>query len=136
MSALFEQALEQFPGKIKIVFKNYPLNKHKFARTAALAALAAAEQGRFWIFHDQLFQHFNGSKQLTNADIDNIATKSELDLVRFRKDMFSSAILQQLNRDLNIAEEIGVDSTPTIFVNGRLLKRRPLNELIEEELEK
>lgn len=136
MSALFEQVLEQYPGKVKIVFKNYPLDKHLFARSAALAALAAAEQGKFWIYHDLLFRHFQNAKQLTTADIEALAAQAGLDLARFKKDIASSAVRQKLGRDISIADEIGVDSTPTIFVNGRQLKKRQLQELIDEELGK
>ncbi|UCE56957.1 MAG: hypothetical protein JSV31_01505, partial [Desulfobacterales bacterium] len=48
--------LEKNPTSVKIVFKNFPLRNHKYAATAAVAAIAADRQGKFWEFHDELFK--------------------------------------------------------------------------------
>ena len=68
---LLEQVLENNPDTVKIVFKNMPLNFHKFAVPAALSALAAGEQGKFWEFHDELFDI---TPKLSPEDINGIAT--------------------------------------------------------------
>jgi protein-disulfide isomerase len=52
---VLEQVLEKNPNQVKLVFKNFPLRNHKFAMEAAIAALAAEKQGKFWEFHDLLF---------------------------------------------------------------------------------
>ena len=52
---LFEQVLDKYPNSVKIVFKHYPLDFHKQAFPAALASMAAGEQGKFWEYHDELF---------------------------------------------------------------------------------
>jgi protein-disulfide isomerase len=56
---VLEQVLEKYPHDVKIVFKNYPLRNHKFAMKAAIAALAAGSEGKFWEFHDELFKNYN-----------------------------------------------------------------------------
>lgn len=111
-----------------------PLRFHKFAEPAALAALAAAEQGKFWEFHDELFAI---SPKLSPIDIKGIAKKLGLDINKFNTDMASPAIKQKLAKDLQDAQKSGVTGTPTIFVNGIKLKNRTLpaiQKLIDEEL--
>ena len=131
---LLEQVLENNPDTVKIVFKNMPLNFHKFAAPAALAALAAGEQGKFWEFHDELFDI---TPKLSPEDINGIATKLGLDIARFKKDMESDSIKQKLAKDLKDAQNAGVTGTPTIFVNGIKVKNRSvpaIQKLIDEEL--
>ena len=67
---VFEQVLEKYPQDVKLVFKNFPLRNHKFAEKAAIAALAAGEQGKFWEFHDLLFKNYN---KLSDQKIQEIA---------------------------------------------------------------
>jgi len=119
---LLEQVLEQNPESVKIVFKNFPLNNHKEAGPAALAALAAGQQGKFWEYHDKLF----AEKKIEKRDFDRIATELGLDLQRFKKDMKSPKLQRQLRADMAEARENGVSGTPTVFVNGRKLKQRSL----------
>ncbi len=132
---LLEQVLEHNPDTVKIVLKNMPLNFHKLAAPAALAALAAGNQGKYWEYHDELF----ATPKLNKNSFDAIATKLGLDLVKFKKDSVSPAIQQQLAKDLKDAKEAGVTGTPTIFINGVKLKKRDLpsfQKLIDEELAK
>jgi protein-disulfide isomerase len=56
---VLEQVLEKNPENVKFVFKNYPLRNHKFAMKAAVAALAARSEGKFWEFHDELYKNYN-----------------------------------------------------------------------------
>ncbi|MDH3567988.1 MAG: thioredoxin domain-containing protein, partial [Desulfobacteraceae bacterium] len=70
MVPLLEQVLENNPENVKIVFKNFPLRRHKYATKAAMAALAADGQGKFWAFHDRLFENY---KQLSDQKINDIA---------------------------------------------------------------
>lgn len=131
---LLEQVLEHNPDTVKIVFKNMPLNFHRFAEPAALAALAAGEQGKFWEFHDALFA---ASSKLSLDVINGIATKLGLDMEKFKTDMASAAIKQKLAQDLQDAKEAGVTGTPTLFVNGIRLKSRTLpaiQKIVDEEL--
>ena len=132
---LLEQVLENNPDTVKIVLKNMPLNFHKMASPAALAALAAKEQGKFWEFHDELF----AGPKISTESIQAIAKKLKLDIEKFNKDINSPEIKQKLNQDLHDAKEAGVTGTPTIFVNGVKVKTRTLEamqKLIDEKLGK
>ncbi len=117
---LLEQVFEQNKNNVKLVFKNMPLSFHQFAEPAARAALAAAKQGKFWEFHDALFS----AGKLNDQTITSVATKIGLDLPLFQSDMNSTAVKQQLEKDIQDAEKAGVRGTPTIFINGTKLKDR------------
>lgn len=132
---LIAEVHKRNPETVKIVFKNMPLQFHKFADPAARAALAAGKQGKFWGFHDELF----AGEQLNLQTIDAAAVKLELDMEKWKKDMASQEIRQKIYTDIQDAKQAGVTGTPTIFINGRLLKNRSLQgfqELIDKELKK
>jgi len=131
---LFEQVLDKYPNSVKVVFKNYPLAFHKQALPAALAALAAAEQGKFWEYHDQLFLNQNSLSSETYLEI---ARNMGLDQEKFSLDIMRPSLRQKIERDVEDAKKAGVTGTPTIFVNGRRLKNRDLesiSRLIDEEV--
>ncbi len=110
-----------------------PLNFHKLATPAAIAALAAENQGKFWEFHDELF----ALPKLSKEAIDGIAVKLKLDMAKFKKDLASPETRAKLTKDLRDAKEAGVTGTPTIFVNGIKLKSRTLpaiQKLIDAQL--
>ena len=127
--------LEQYPNDVKLVFKNFRLARiHKYAMNAAVAAMAANRQGKFWEFHAELFKNYN---RLNDEVIDEIAQSVGLDMDQFKKDMQDPAIFAMVQRDLKDGVEAGVRGTPTIFVNGRILQQRSMagfKEIIEEEL--
>ena len=117
---LLEQVLKQNPETVKVVFKNMPLKNHQMAEPAALAALAAGEQNKFWEYHDLLF----AESKINPDSLKKNAEKLGLDLERFERDMKSPAILAKLNKDTSEANTLGITGTPTVFVNGRLLNER------------
>jgi protein-disulfide isomerase len=126
---VLEQVLEKNPNQVKLVFKNFPLRNHKFAMPAAIAALAAEKQGKFWEFHDLLFKNHN---RLNEQKVKEIAQQLNLDMAKFVKDQKDPRIRAMINRDL-------VRGTPTVFINGRLLRNRSMagfQELIEKALKK
>ncbi len=129
--------LEQYPNDVKLVFKNFPLERiHKSARAASIAALAANQQGKFWEFHSELFKNYN---KLSDEKIDEIAQTLELDMAQFKQDRENPALTAMVQRDLKDGVDAGVRGTPTIFVNGRLLQQRSLpgfKQVIDEELAK
>jgi protein-disulfide isomerase len=129
--------LEQYPNDVKLVFKNFPLTRiHKFAMNAAVAALAAHQQGKFWEFHAELFKNYN---TLNDEKFTEIAQSVALDMEQFKGDMQNPALAAMVQRDLKDGVEAGVRGTPSIFVNGRLLEQRSLpgfKQIIDEELAK
>jgi protein-disulfide isomerase len=127
--------LEKNPKTVKIVFKNFPIRSHKFSVQAALAALAADRQTKFWDFHDELFKNY---KRLNEDKVQEIAAKLKLNSAQFEKDRKDPLLLEQIRYDYNEAIRIGLQSVPTVFVNGRKLKDRSLKgfqALIDKEVE-
>jgi len=118
---LLEQVLERNPTDVKLVFKNFPLSSHKFAQSAAQAALAAHAQNKFWPFHDKLFENYSA---LNDEKIEAIAKELSLDLERFKQDWRARSVNQAVLEDLREGVKWNVRGTPTIFVNGRLLQNR------------
>lgn len=126
---------EKNSGKVKIVFKNFPISSHKFAVAAALAALAADRQGKFWDFHDELFNNYN---RLNEDTVQEIAAKLQLNMAQFEKDRKDPQLLEQVRQDYNAGIQAGIRSVPSVFINGRKLKERSLQgfqTLIDKELE-
>jgi protein-disulfide isomerase len=131
---VLEQVLEKYPNEVKLVFKNFPLRNHKFAMPAAIAALAAEKQGKFWEFHDLLFKDFN---RLNAQKVKEIAQQLNLDMEKFDKDQQDPQIRAMINRDVSEGNRVGVRGTPTVFINGRLLRNRSMTgfqNLIEKSL--
>jgi protein-disulfide isomerase len=128
--------LENNAGKVKLVFKNFPLRSHKYAMKAATAALAADNYGKFWQFHDQLFNEYD---KLNDQKFKEIARNLGLNVKEFEKEMKNPKIAAKIQKDVLGGREAGITGTPTIFVNGRRLKDFSLNGLqmlIDKELEK
>ncbi len=126
--------LDKNPDMVKIVFKNYPLPFHQYAQPAALAAIAAQDQGKFWEFHDLLFENHNA---LSYQKIMEIAQQLKLDLTKFTNDMKDPQTVKILASDIKSGKEAGVTGTPSIFVNGWQLKERTfdaIQKLVNKEL--
>ena len=120
---------------VKIAYKHLPLRSHNMARPAALASLAANEQGKFWEYHDKLY----AEASIVPASIDKIAAELGLEQEQFKQAMNSSRMQQIVNNDVAEAGSLGVTGTPTIFINDRKLKQRSLQgfqAMIDEELRK
>ena len=125
---------EKYSKEMKLVFKNFPLRNHKFAWPAAIAALAANKQGKFWELHDQLYENYN---RLSEQKIRKIAQQVGLDMEKFDKDMKDPKLKAMVERDFQEGARAGVRGIPTIFVNGRQLRNRSFQGFqaaIEKEL--
>jgi protein-disulfide isomerase len=128
--------LEAYPDQVKVVHKNFPLRNHKYARKAAAAALAADKQGKFSEMSEQLFKN---ARTLNDKKVGEIVGQLELNQEQFQRDWKDAKVANQTNKDMQDGIEAGVRGTPTIFVNGRLLRQRTMDgfrTLIEKELEK
>ena len=91
---------------------------HAYARKAAVAAVAAGKQKKFWEMHHQLFAN---QKDLGDARVEAIARELRLKMEQFHKDLKSPAIASLIDKEIGSAAQANVQGTPTIFVNGRLL---------------
>jgi len=132
-----DQILEKNPDTVKIAFKNLPLtNIHNMAEPAALAGLAAHNQGKFWQMHDALFAM---NSQLTMEKILAAAKEIGLDMDKFNADLNSEATKQRLVKDVMDARNAEVSGTPSLFINGRRVNDRSpaaMQKMIDEEVAK
>lgn len=117
---VIDSLLEKNKDNLKVVFKHLPLRMHPMAEPAALAAIAAQKQGKFWEMHDALFQ----TNKLTAEAIDQAAQKIGLDMEQFRKDKAAPVTRQQLTKDMLDAQRAEVTGTPSLFINGVRVKNR------------
>ena len=111
-----ESVLKAYPGQVKLVFKEFPLDTHSQAALAAAAALAAHKQGKFWGLYDAMFAQRGN---LSRSRIVALAGTLGLDLNRFQADLDSPEIKRAVDKDIADGEKISVDSTPTLFVDGQ-----------------
>ena len=111
-----DAVLKAYPSQVKLIFKQFPLDTHAQAPLAAAAALAAHKQGKFWPMYDGLFAQ---KGNLSRKGVLALAAGAGLDMKQFQADLDSPTIKQAVDRDMTDGEHIGVDSTPTLFMNGQ-----------------
>jgi len=111
-----ETVLKTFPKDVRLVYKQFPLDSHGQARLAAQASLAAHQQGKFWPMHDRLYLQ---ARQINRMNVLNWAKELGLDMPRFVAALDSAPIKAQLERDIAEGNRIGVQGTPSVFVNGK-----------------
>lgn len=102
-------------GKIRLVYKHFPLGFHQHAQPAAEASECANEQGKFWDYHDALFQN---QESLGRALYIELSEKLGLNTAKFTQCIDSNKYKQKVQNDLNYGAQIGVSGTPTFFING------------------
>ena len=111
--------LKHFENRIRFVYRHFPLVEvHPHAALAAEAAEAAGAQGKFWPMHDRLFEH---PSQLKPKDLRRHAESIELDLVRFDFELRDQVYRQRVNEHVEGGKRSGVHSTPTFFVDGKVV---------------
>ena len=128
--------LKTYPNDLRFVFKHYPLSQlHPLANKAALAAIAAGKQGRFWEMHELLLKN---SRSLSQALFISLAEQLGLEVSRFNTDMQSLATLELLDKDEKSGAQIGVAGVPTLYLNGRILptwRHDYVNDQIKKSME-
>lgn len=121
---VLKDLLATYPGKLKLVYRDFPGPNHHQALSAAEAAQCAAEQGRFWDYHDALF---NQQALATRWNFSALAKDLGLHQPPFDACMKDNRYREEVLQDLQNGLKLGVTSTPTFFINGRpLIGARPL----------
>lgn len=111
-------ALSRFAGRMRFVYRHFPLEKvHPHALLAAEAAEAAGGQGKFWPMHDLLFDNQN---HLKPKHLRSYVEKLEVDLVRYDADMEDEVYRQRVREHIEGGSRSGVRATPTFFINGKI----------------
>lgn len=113
-----ESILTKNPGKINFVYRHFPLPSHEFGFMAAEAAEAAGLQGKFWEMHDKLFEL---SPDLKKENLLTIAKELGLNLDKFNSDLDSDSVRQRVLNDQTDGNSLGVNATPTFYLNGTQL---------------
>ena len=124
-SESLKQLEQTYHGKVQVIFHNFPLASHPYARKAAYAAEAAALQDRFWEMHDILYR--DQARWVVTDTIGLSAANIRLEMTRYALDSGSEAVRQRVEADQKKGAELGVTRLPAIFINGRLLDQRSLN---------
>jgi protein-disulfide isomerase len=109
------QLPEEWPGEVRVEFHQHALKMHPNAENAAVAALAAHRQGKFWEMHDVLFAH---QSALDPESLVGYARTIGLDVARFQKDYADPALRTRVQKEGALADRLGATGTPAFFVNG------------------
>jgi protein-disulfide isomerase len=130
------ELLSRYDGKVKHVFRDFPLdNLHPQARAAAEAANCAADQGKFWEYHDLLFAQ---APKASPDDLKDYARTVGLNTEKFDSCVFQSTHHDAVQRDIDEATRVGMTGTPGFFVNGRFINGAQPTEkfvqIIDDEL--
>jgi protein-disulfide isomerase len=110
-----------YKGKIKFVFRNYPLPVHKNAKVAAEAAEAAGAQGKFFEMYHKLYDNqkaWSDSNDALNEFFVVYAKDIKLDVNKFTSEVKASKYANKIQNDMNDGNAVGVSATPTFYING------------------
>jgi protein-disulfide isomerase len=119
-TTIVREVQQQLGNQLRFVYRNFPLTGiHPHALHAALAAEAAATQGKFWEMHDYIFHH---QHTLEDADLEQFAGAVGLDMQQFARDIGEQLSLARIEEDVEGGERSGVQGTPTFFINGVLYR--------------
>lgn len=131
---VLRRLLESYGKDVRIVFKHLPLEGHRNSLPAARAAYCAAEQDRFWQFHDALF----AAGSLSAGVFEQIAVELGLGAARFKACVSSEQSRAAIVKDIETARTLRIDSTPAFLVNGKLYKGAlsfaEFQKIVEREL--
>jgi uncharacterized membrane protein/predicted DsbA family dithiol-disulfide isomerase len=126
---VLDELWREFSTDLRVIFRHFPLDSdcnkavssrlHRVACLAAVAAECAGEQGRFWEYHDRLFHH---QQKLSRQLLLSLAGEMALDRGAFEQCLQSPEMRARVEADARAGSELGVNSTPTLFINGRMIK--------------
>ncbi|WP_421868431.1 DsbA family protein [Motiliproteus sp.] len=132
-----KQLLKEYGDKVRLVYRDFPINRSGISRKVAEAAVCADRQGQYWPFHELAFER---QSYLSNISVEMLAEEAELDMDAFNSCLKTGEPQQIVAASQAEARELGINSTPTFFVNGRPLPHNhgdllaKLKSLIDEEL--
>jgi protein-disulfide isomerase len=132
---IVEDVMKKYEGKVRLVFREYPLPMHEHAQKAAEAALCANEQGKFWPLYEKMFANQHA---LAISDLKGYAKDLGLDTAKFDACLDGGKEAAAVKADMEAGSAVGVDGTPAFFINGRPLSgaqpEDKFSEIIDQEL--
>lgn len=137
--ATLKKIFNEYGDKVKLVYRDYPLDFHDNAQDAAEAAECAGDQNKFWEYHDLLFaKQDKWSESKDGAEFKTYAKDLRLDAVAFSQCLDSDKYAEEVKKDQSDGEAVGVSGTPAFFINGRKITgAQPFSEfkkIIDEEI--
>lgn len=137
MDATLTQLVQEYAGKVQVVFRNYPLDQscnsgirgkiHEWSCRAAIMARCAGQYGKFWPYYQKVFDN---QKDIDDTKLKSWAVELGLGEEQINTCLNSSDLLAKIKEDIALGDQLGVDSTPTIFINGqKVISGRSLPEL-------
>jgi len=134
---VIERLMKEYDGKVRLVFRNYPLDFHPFAQKAAEAGACAQEQGKFWELHDKMF---GNQGKLGVDDLKGYAKSVGVDASKFDKCLDSGEKKALVEEDLKAGSAAGVNGTPAFFINGVFINGaqpyEQMKQAVDRELKK
>ena len=126
---------KRYSDNVLIIFRNFPLSFHKKAMPAAQAAIEAHVQGKFWPFHDLMFEN---QRKLDRPNLETYAEQLGLDMGKFKAALDNKTHEASVKADLELGKASGVRGTPTVFINGKRARNaadfKSLTETIDKAL--
>lgn len=134
---MIDKVLGNYAGRVRFVFKNFPLSIHENSDLAARASVAAGRQGMFWQMHEKMFE--NGAP-LDRPKLEHLAHDVGLDPKKFDADLDSEAVADRVARDRKLGDSLNLSGTPTLYIDGRRFEHssdfeQDLKDWIDLELE-
>jgi protein-disulfide isomerase len=125
---LLDQVKAQYGDDVKVIFRHFPIpTSHPQSMAAHRAAQAASKQGKFWEMHDKLFtnqQTWSGNSSAATI-FETYAEEMGLNMDQFKTDVASDNVLEKINSDTDSGRSLGVNATPTFFINGQKVDTPP-----------
>lgn len=132
-----KQILAKYPTRVRLIFKEYPLDTHSQAEMAAEAALSAQAQGKFWEMHDKLYANF---RLINRQRVMLWASQIGVDTNKLKADLDSHKYAQRVAMESKEGDDAGVEGTPTFYINGKRLNAtfdvQTVAPLIDNELKR
>ncbi len=131
-----DAVVTQYKDKLVFGYRYFPLDQHPFGMKAAMAAETANRQGKFWEMYDVLFAN---QEKFSDSIFTDLAKQLNLDMDKFTKDLADNTIKQKIEQDRSYGSQIGVNATPTFFLNGKKLDLTSFGDIkkaVEEAVNK
>jgi len=132
-----DKIMEEYKGKVRVAWRNKPLPFHDKAKPAAIAAMAANQQGKFWPMHDILFKN---QQNLDAPSLEKYAKEIGLDMTKFKASLQDKKLADAIEAESAMGDKLGARGTPAFFVNGSFLSgAQPFENFksrIDEQLKK
>jgi len=131
---IMNQVLEKYGNNISFEYKHYPLPIHSFALQAAAAAEAAGQQGKFFEYHDALFENQDEwSKSVTPVVLfEKYAQDLGLDVEKFKTQSKSSVLRENIQANLKEGRELGLTGTPSFYLNGKKMEIKSFEDFVAQ----